>query len=53
MSQTLLSYIFINDMNEEIEYTLNKFLDDTKLGGVTDTPENCADIQRDWDKLES
>lgn len=29
----LLSYIFINDMNEEIEYTLNKFAGWRKVGG--------------------
>jgi len=45
--------IIVNDLHETIESTLSMFVDDTKPGGVNDTPGGCAAIQRDLDRLAS
>ena len=44
--------VFINDLDEGIELTFSKVAGNMKLGGVADTPEGCAAIQRDPDRLE-
>ena len=49
----ILFNICINDLYEGIEFTISKFADDTKLEEVADTPEDCATIQQDLDRLES
>ena len=42
----VLFNIFINNLDEVIEFTLNKFTNDTKLGGVADILKGCATIQQ-------
>ena len=49
----VLFNLFVNDQDEGTKCTLSKFIGDTNLRGVTDTPEGCATIHRGLDRLES
>lgn len=42
----------IKDLDAETECNIRKFADHTKLGGLADTSDGCAAIQRDFDRLE-
>eukprot|EP00061_Rhincodon_typus_P011606 g36756.t1 len=49
----LLFVICINDLEENVAGLIGKFADDTKIGGVVDSEEDCQRIQRDINQLEA
>lgn len=51
--QDLLFNTFVSDIDSGIECTLSKFVDDTRLCGVVNTPDGQDSIQRDLDRLSS
>lgn len=48
----ILFNIFICKLDDRAEYTLSKFVDDTRLGGVANVSEGCSAIQMGLDSLE-
>ena len=48
----VLFNVLINDLDEEVQGTLITFADDTKLGGIANTPEERNKLQGDLDRLE-
>ncbi|KAK4822096.1 hypothetical protein QYF61_009796 [Mycteria americana] len=50
--RSILGPILFNSFIVGVERTLSKFADDTKLERVADTPEDCAAIHRNLNRLE-
>lgn len=48
----ILFNVFISDLDDGAECTFCKFASGRKLGGVADTADGCAAIQRDLNRLE-
>lgn len=44
--------LVINDLNEKVEGTCISFADDTKLSGMSITPEDGNDIQNHLDNMQ-
>ena len=49
----LLFIVDINDLEENVAGLISKFADDTKIGGVVDSEEDCQRIQQDINRLET
>lgn len=48
----VLFNIFVNGLGDGAEGTLSKVADNTKKGGLANTPEGCAATQRNLERLE-
>eukprot|EP00061_Rhincodon_typus_P005547 g25185.t1 len=49
----LLFVVYINDLEENVASLISKFADNTKIGGVVDSEEDCRRIQQYIDQLEA
>ena len=49
----LLFVIYMNDLGGNVAGLISKFADDTKIGRVADSDEDCQRIQQDIDRLEN
>eukprot|EP00061_Rhincodon_typus_P009006 g32134.t1 len=49
----LLFVVYINDLEENVAGLINKFADQTKIGGVVDSEEDCQRIQQNIEQLEA
>lgn len=47
-----LTSIFINEMDKEVQGMLCRFVDDTKMGGITNILEGRNKIKKDLDTVE-
>jgi ribonucleases P/MRP protein subunit RPP40 len=47
----LLFLVYIDDLEEGVEGILTKFADDSKLGHIVESEEDCMGMQRDLDKV--
>ena len=53
MLEPLLFVIYINDLEKNVTGLINKFADDTKVGGFADCDEDHQRVQQDIDQLET
>ena len=49
LTRPLLFEIYVNDLEGNVAGLISKFADDTEIGGVADTDEDCQRMQQDID----
>lgn len=52
MLHPFLLHVFINDLDDRVGCSLSKCAGGKNMKRAADTPEDCAALQRDFDKLE-